>query len=88
VPEQDTPEKQTSVPASAEGTPAAESRKTVREWLALGSRSFVLSEGKTFLLLAILIGIFSGVAVVFFSHDDRLDSPGSSGFETGPPSPP
>jgi CIC family chloride channel protein len=36
------------------------------KWLRLGTYSFHLSEGNLFLLLAIFIGIFSGIAVVCF----------------------
>ena len=35
-------------------------------WLGSRARSFTLSEGNLFLLLAIIIGLFSGLAVVFF----------------------
>ena len=37
-----------------------------RKWLTAGTISFTLSEGNLFLLLAIIIGLFSGIAVVFF----------------------
>jgi len=37
-----------------------------RKWLTFAGRSFALSEGNLFLLLAIIIGIVSGLAVVAF----------------------
>lgn len=40
--------------------------KAGRAWLNLGPRLFTLSEGNLFLLLSIMIGLFSGVAVVVF----------------------
>ena len=46
-----------------ESTEAKESR---RKWLNPGPHSFTLSEGNLFLLLAVIIGLFSGLAVVCF----------------------
>lgn len=37
-----------------------------RKWLGIGRPSFALSEGNLFLLLAIVIGVFSGLVVVCF----------------------
>ena len=47
-------------PASADAT------GTGLQWLSSRARLFTLSEGNLFLLLAIIIGIFSGMAVVCF----------------------
>jgi chloride channel protein, CIC family len=45
---------------------AAESAVAERKWLGSWARSFTLSEGNVFLLLAVVIGLFSGMAVVCF----------------------
>jgi CIC family chloride channel protein len=49
------------IPASVGQEPAVG-----RKWLTLGGRSWALSEGNLFLLLAIVIGILSGLVVVAF----------------------
>ena len=45
---------------------AEEATETRRKWLHPGPRSFTLSEGNLFLVLAVIIGLFSGMAVVCF----------------------
>ncbi len=57
-------EKQVSV-LSAESV-AAVADSPGRKWVMPGPRSFTLSEGNLFLVLAVVIGLFSGMAVVCF----------------------
>jgi CIC family chloride channel protein len=53
--------------AAAEGEPIEVSgNPTRRTWQSLRAQLFTVSEGNLFLLLAIIIGIFSGLAVVCF----------------------
>lgn len=57
---------ETQIPPAPETpllTPANNSRL---QWLSSRARSFTISEGNLFLLLAIVIGMFSGMAVVCF----------------------
>lgn len=53
-----------ALPAQAPNT--AEERVSAARWLKFFNRSLALSEGNLFLLLAIIIGLFSGMAVVCF----------------------
>jgi CIC family chloride channel protein len=54
------------VPASRDVPASADASDSGLKWLRSRARSFTLSEGNLFLLLAILIGMLSGVAVVCF----------------------
>jgi CIC family chloride channel protein len=56
----------TPVPASKREANPANSVNLGFQWLSLRARSLTLSEGNLFLLLAIVIGLFSGLAVVLF----------------------
>lgn len=60
------PIEETPIPPLGEASPVTEPKETARKWLQRGPRSFTLSEGNLFLLLAIIIGLFSGMAVVCF----------------------
>jgi CIC family chloride channel protein len=51
---------------SADTQPPAQAALPGRKWLTFAGRSFALSEGNLFLLLAIVIGVLSGLAVVAF----------------------
>src|ERR1700739_1821615 len=54
-------------PVTPEITPRSRKEsKAGRAWVNFGSRLFTLSEGNLFLLLSIMIGLFSGLAVVVF----------------------
>ena len=53
-------------PAPRNNAPLRRTSLSGREWLRFFGRSFTLSEGNLFLLLAIVIGLFSGLAVVLF----------------------
>jgi CIC family chloride channel protein len=55
-----------SVPKPAIGMEPAETKEERYRWLKSGPRSFTLSEGNLFLILAVIIGLFSGMAVVCF----------------------
>lgn len=55
-----------SVPTPAIGMEPAETKEERYAWLKSGPRSLTLSEGNLFLILAIIIGLFSGMAVVCF----------------------
>ena len=60
------PVEEAQAPApKVETAPAAANESSLR-WLGARARSFTLSEGNLFLLLAIVIGMFSGMAVVCF----------------------
>jgi CIC family chloride channel protein len=61
-----TPIRGTHVPIPNSPPLAAEGKEPGRKWLSSGPRSFTLSEGNLFLLLAVIIGLFSGMAVVCF----------------------
>jgi CIC family chloride channel protein len=54
------------MPAPREQTPPAYLSGLGLKWLSARARLFTLSEGNLFLLLAIFIGMFSGLAVVCF----------------------
>lgn len=56
-----------------------------RKWLRFLGRSFTLSEGNLFLLLAIVIGLFSGLAVVFFRASIDWIRLGLLGSSLAPP---
>ncbi len=56
----------TQVPAASMESPAAESDVPAHGWKNPNLHSFTLSEGNLFLLLAVIIGLFSGMAVVCF----------------------
>ncbi|HEV7966151.1 MAG TPA: chloride channel protein [Candidatus Acidoferrales bacterium] len=60
------PIEEARVPAPEGNIPSAPANNSSLKWLSFRGRSFTLSEGNLFLLLAILIGIFSGMAVVCF----------------------
>jgi CIC family chloride channel protein len=66
VSDRDTPVEETPLPAIVEEHPAANARDSSLKWLSSRARSLTLSEGNLFLLLAIVIGMFSGMAVVCF----------------------
>src|SRR5258705_13851580 len=53
-------------PVAAIGAEPAESKAERYRWLKSVPRPLTLSEGNLFLILAIVIGIFSGIAVVCF----------------------
>src|SRR5579883_416304 len=54
-------------PAPDPGLPRSEANESSHKWLgSWRGRRFRLSEGNLFLLLAIIIGVFSGLAVVCF----------------------
>ena len=55
------------------------------KWLGFGTRLFSLSEGNLFLLLAIIIGIFSGLAVVCFRMTIEWIRLGLLGSALAPP---
>ncbi len=60
------PVEETQLPASkGEPVPVGENGSRL-SWLSVRARAFTLSEGNLFLLLAIIIGMFSGMAVVCF----------------------
>ena len=46
--------------------PGTQAALPSRKWLTFAGRPFTLSEGNLFLLLAIVIGVLSGLAVVAF----------------------
>jgi chloride channel protein, CIC family len=60
------PGEETPVHAPKEETQVANTGNLGFQWLSLRARSLALSEGNLFLLLAIVIGLFSGLAVVLF----------------------
>jgi hypothetical protein len=53
-------------PAPVIGSDSAGIKERSRGWLNSWPRTLTLSEGNLFLLLAIMIGLFSGLAVVCF----------------------
>jgi len=63
--DRDAPLEVTPAP-SMPGTSSTESKPAEWSWLAFRARSFGQSEGNVFLLLAVIIGLFSGMAVVCF----------------------
>jgi len=54
------------IPVPSPEPVAVETEVPGRKWVIPGSRSFTLSEGNLFLVLAVVIGLFSGMAVVCF----------------------
>ena len=60
------PIEETQLPVSKGEPVAAEAKESALRWLTPGPHSFTLSEGNLFLLLAVIIGLFSGMAVVCF----------------------
>jgi CIC family chloride channel protein len=60
------PGKEMPPPAAAIGTEPAGIKVERYRWLKSGPRFLTLSEGNLFLILAVIIGIFSGMAVVCF----------------------
>src|SRR5579863_4383513 len=60
------PIEETTIQAPKMEPSPTEAKETGRGWLPTGPRSFTLSEGNLFLLLAVIIGLFSGMAVVCF----------------------
>ena len=61
-----TPEPDVPVVGSKQDPPSAGPGMAGLKWLRIGGRSLALSEGNLFLLLTIIIGMFSGLAVVCF----------------------
>jgi CIC family chloride channel protein len=57
---------ETPTPPPQQAPPSAEPRHVGLKWLSSRARLLTLSEGNLFLLLAIIIGMFSGMAVVCF----------------------
>ena len=55
-----------SPPVAGPVSESPEIREARTRWLNPGARTFTLSEGNLFLLLAIIIGLFSGLSVVCF----------------------
>jgi chloride channel protein, CIC family len=64
--DQRAPIQETQLPVPKTEPVAGEAKGPGRKWLTPGPRAFTLSEGNLFLLLAIIIGLFSGMAVVCF----------------------
>jgi chloride channel protein, CIC family len=64
--DRDAPVEETAVPAPKEEPRAAGLGNLGFQWLSFRVRSLALSEGNLFLLLSIVIGLFSGLAVVCF----------------------
>src|SRR5271163_2634862 len=62
----ETPIEETKVQTPKLELPSAAETELGRGWLPTGPRSFTLSEGNLFLVLAVIIGLFSGMAVVCF----------------------
>src|SRR5258708_37748583 len=62
------PQGEMAAPASAPplGSEPAEIKAERYRWLKSAPRALTLSEGNLFLILAVIIGLFSGMAVVFF----------------------
>ena len=60
------PVDEAQAPTSTETAPSAATNGSGTKWLSLRPHLFTLSEGNLFLLLAIIIGMFSGMAVVCF----------------------
>lgn len=74
------------IPAAANPqSPLLEETAPGRKWLRVLGRSFTLSEGNLFLLLAIVIGLFSGLAVVFFRASIDWIRLGLLGSSLAPP---
>lgn len=57
---------QTPAPPSVPAPAAEEGKQAARKWLPSRPQSLTLSEGNLFLLLAVIIGVFSGMVVVCF----------------------
>ena len=64
--EPDKPVMETPLPTPAGEPPSSDASNSGLQWLSSRARSLTLSEGNLFLLLAIIIGMFSGMAVVCF----------------------
>ena len=64
--ERDIPIEEERPPEPTGEFPSAEANDSSLKWLSSRARSLTLSEGNLFLLLAIIIGMFSGMAVVCF----------------------
>ena len=64
--ERDFPIEEERPPEPTVEFPSAEANDSSLKWLSSRARSLTLSEGNLFLLLAIIIGMFSGMAVVCF----------------------
>jgi CIC family chloride channel protein len=62
----DIPVKDAPAPAPSGKPPSGSANAQGVKWLSFRARSFKLSEGNLFLLMAIIIGMFSGMAVVCF----------------------
>ena len=60
------PVMETPLTAPAGEPPSSDASNSGLQWLSSRARSLTLSEGNLFLLLAIIIGMFSGMAVVCF----------------------
>src|SRR5579863_10333117 len=64
--DRDTPVEEGHAPGPKGELLSAEASDSGLQWLSARARLFTLSEGNLFLLLAIIIGMFSGMAVVCF----------------------
>ncbi|HEY2646376.1 MAG TPA: chloride channel protein [Candidatus Acidoferrales bacterium] len=64
--DRDAPVEETPRPTPVQEHPATNEHDSGLQWLKSRARSLTLSEGNLFLLLAIIIGMFSGMAVVCF----------------------
>ena len=60
------PIEEANMPPEINSPSTGMTKETGRGWLHVGPRSFTLSEGNLFLILAVIIGLFSGMAVVCF----------------------
>jgi len=60
------PRAEIPIPAAPVGSEPAEIKAERYRWLKSAPRSLTLSEGNLFLILAVIIGLFSGMAVVCF----------------------
>ena len=58
-----TPIEETQVPAPPGESVTVAGEALGRKWVVPGLRAFTLSEGNLFLVLAVVIGLFSGMAV-------------------------
>jgi len=85
VSERDLPVHGAPGPAPPEEPASAEASGAGLKWLSLRARSLRLSEGNLFLILAIVIGLFSGFAVVCFRMTIEWIRLGLLGSALAPP---
>jgi CIC family chloride channel protein len=83
--EGDIPVKDAPAPAPPRELPSGFVDAPAIKWLGVQSRALKLSEGNLFLLLAILIGMFSGLAVVCFRMAIEWSRLGLLGSALAPP---